>query len=150
VAVSATGAAFLQNGIEDIGFLTLMYPNNVICHVHTSGQSPQVRELTIVGDRKMAVWDDMDNLEPIRYYDKGVVADAYVRLGISHDPARWTITIPKLKLFEPLLRQNQEFVRVRAQPKEPVRTANRLPVFAFSPLHRLHERPGTHDQCHSV
>ena len=121
IQVAATAGAFLQPGIEDIGFLTLVYPEGVICHVHTSWLNPRkVRQLTIVGDIKMAVWDDMNNLEPIRYYDKGVATDHYSSFGefqmILRDGA---ITIPKLKLFEPLLRQDQEFVdcvRTRSKP----------------------------------
>lgn len=77
-SVSATGGFFLQEKVEDIGFLTLTYPKGVVCHIHTSWLNPRkVRQLTIVGDHKMAVWDDMNNLEPIRYYDKGVTADHY-------------------------------------------------------------------------
>ena len=110
--VSATGGFFLQEKIEDIGFLTLSYPKGVVCHVHTSWLNPRkVRQLTVVGDHKMAVWDDMNNLEPIRYYDKGVTADHYSSFGefqmILRDGA---ITIPKVRLYEPLLRQDQEFV----------------------------------------
>ncbi|HUR59320.1 MAG TPA: Gfo/Idh/MocA family oxidoreductase [Opitutaceae bacterium] len=110
--VSATGGFFLQEKIEDIGFLTLRYPKGIVCHVHTSWLNPRkVRHLTIVGDHKMAVWDDMNNLEPIRYYDKGVTADHYSSFGefqmILRDGA---ITIPKVKLYEPLMRQDQEFV----------------------------------------
>lgn len=119
--VSATGGFFLQEQIEDIGFLTLTYPKGVVCHVHTSWLNPRkVRHLTIVGDHKMAVWDDMDNLEPIRYYDKGVIADHYSSFGefqmILRDGA---ITSPKVKLFEPLMHQDQEFagcVRSRRTP----------------------------------
>ena len=119
--VSATGGAFLQPGIEDVGFLTLVYPEGVICHAHTSWLNPRkVRQLTLVGDAKMAVWDDMNNLEPIRYYDKGVEADDYATFGEFHMILRdGAITIPKLKLFEPLLRQDHEFVkcvRDRSQP----------------------------------
>ena len=116
--VSATGGFFLQEKIEDIGFLTLHYPRGVICHVHTSRLNPRkVRHLTIVGDHKMAVWDDMNNLEPIRYYDKGVTADHYSTFGefqmILRDGA---ITIPKVRMFEPLMRQDEEFVEcVRAR-----------------------------------
>jgi predicted dehydrogenase len=120
-SVSAVGGAFLQKGIEDIGFLTLTYPKGVICHVHTSWLNPRkVRQLTIVGDRKMAVWDDMNNLEPVRYYDKGVIPKNYASFGefqmILRDGA---ITIPKLKLYEPLVRQDQEFadcIRSRRAP----------------------------------
>jgi len=112
IAVSAAGRAFLQKGIEDIGFLTLTYPKGVICHVHTSWLNPRkVRQLTVVGDQKMAVWDDMNNLEPIRYYDKGVVPKSYASFGEFHMILRdGAITIPKLTSFEPLLRQDQEFL----------------------------------------
>lgn len=121
VEVAATAGAFLQPGIEDIGFLTLVYPEGVICHVHTSWLNPRkVRQLTVVGDIKMAVWDDMNNLEPIRYYDKGVATDHYSSFGEFHMILRdGAITIPKIKLFEPLLRQDQEFVdcvRSRSHP----------------------------------
>lgn len=121
VEVSATGGFFLQERIEDLAFLTLRYSKGIVCHVHTSWLNPRkVRQLTIVGDHKMAVWDDMNNLEPIRYYDKGVTADHYSTFGefqmILRDGA---ITIPKVKLYEPLLRQDQDFidcVRARRTP----------------------------------
>jgi len=120
-SVSAVGGAFLRKGIEDIGFLTLTYPKGVICHVHTSWLNPRkVRQLTVVGDTKMAVWDDMNILEPVRYYDRGVMADNYSTFGEFHMILRdGAITTPKLKLFEPLLRQDQEFadcLRSRRQP----------------------------------
>jgi predicted dehydrogenase len=124
--VSATGNCVLQKGVEDVGFLTLYYPGNVVCHVHTSWLNPRkVRQLTVVGDHKMAVWDDMNNLEPIRYYDKGVTADHYTSFGEFHMILRdGQITIPKVKMFEPLLRQNGEFidcVRARRTPPSDAR-----------------------------
>jgi predicted dehydrogenase len=120
-SVSAVGGAFLQKGIEDIGFLTLTYPRGIICHVHTSWLNPRkVRQLTVVGDSKMAVWDDMNHLEPVRYYDKGVMPDNYASFGEFHMILRdGAITTPRLKLYEPLLRQDQEFIdclRARRTP----------------------------------
>ncbi len=119
--VSATGNCVLQKGVEDVGFLTLYYPGNVVCHAHISWLNPRkVRQLTIVGDHKMAVWDDMNNLEPIRYYDKGVTADHYASFGEFHMILRdGQITIPKVKLSEPLMKQDAEFVdcvRTRRAP----------------------------------
>ncbi len=110
--VSAMGGFFLQQRVEDIGFLTLSYPKGVICHVHTSWLNPRkVRHLTIVGDHKMAVWDDMNNLEPVRYYDKGVTADHYSSFGEFHMILRdGAITIPKVRMFEPLMRQDEDFI----------------------------------------
>ncbi len=121
VEVSATGNCVLQKNVEDVGFLTLYYPGNIVCHAHTSWLNPRkVRALTIVGDHKMAVWDDMNNLEPIRYYDKGVTADHYSSFGEFHMILRdGQITIPKVKLAEPLTRQDNEFIaciRARRQP----------------------------------
>ncbi len=112
VEVSATGNSVLQSGIEDTGFLTLYYPGNIVCHAHTSWLNPRkVRQLTIVGDHKMAVWDDMNNLEPIRYYDKGVTADHYSSFGEFQMILRdGQITIPKVKMSEPLQKQDGEFI----------------------------------------
>lgn len=121
IEVSATGHSVIRAGIEDVGFLTLHYPQNVVCHAHTSWLNPRkVRQLTVVGDQKMAVWDDMNNLEPIRYYDKGVTADHYSSFGEFQLILRdGQITIPKVKLTEPLAVQDAEFiasVRTRRAP----------------------------------
>ena len=123
--ISATGGFFLQENIEDIGFLTLRYPKGVICHVHTSWLNPRkVRQLTIVGDHKMAVWDDMNNLEPIRYYDKGVTADHYSSFGEFHLILRdGAITIPKVRLYEPLMKQDQEFIDCIRSRRTPAASA---------------------------
>lgn len=123
--VSGAGGFFLQERVEDIGFLTLTYPKGIVCHVHTSWLNPRkVRQLTIVGDHKMAVWDDMNNLEPIRYYDKGVTADHYSSFGefqmILRDGA---ITSPKVKLFEPLLKQDENFIDCIRSRRTPVASA---------------------------
>jgi len=119
--VSATGNSVLVSGIEDVGFLTLYYPGNIVCHAHASWLNPRkVRQITIVGDQKMAVWDDMNNLEPIRYYDKGVTADHYTSFGEFQMILRdGQIVIPKVKMSEPLQKQDSEFiasVRTRRAP----------------------------------
>lgn len=123
--VSATGQSVLLTGIEDVGFLTLYYPHNVVCHAHTSWLNPRkVRQLTVVGDQKMALWDDMNNLEPIRYYDKGVTADHYTSFGEFQMILRdGQITIPKLKLFEPLQKQDADFISCVRSRRQPVADA---------------------------
>ena len=125
--VSATGSSVLQKGIEDVGFLTLHYPGNIVCHAHISWLNPRkVRQLTIVGDHKMAVWDDMNNLEPIRHYDKGVTADHYSSFGEFHMILRdGQITIPKVKMSEPLQQQDADFVDCVRTRRTPVSDARR-------------------------
>lgn len=71
-AVVATGETHL-NGVEDVAFITLYFPRNVIAHVNVNWLSPvKVRTTLIGGEKKMLVWDDLEPDEKIRVYDKGV------------------------------------------------------------------------------
>jgi len=71
--VSAVGKAFLQPGIQDVAVITLQYPNNVVGSIHVSWLDPKkVREITIVGESRMATWDDLAPLGPVMVFDKGV------------------------------------------------------------------------------
>jgi predicted dehydrogenase len=70
--VVATGQSHL-NGHEDIAFITLYFPNNVIAHVNVNWLSPvKVRTTLIGGEKKMLVWNDLEADEKIKVYDKGV------------------------------------------------------------------------------
>lgn len=72
--VSALQYSLLNHRVEDVVFFALEFPGGVVGHVHESWLDPRkVRHLTVVGDRKMAVYDDTDLESPIRIYDKGVV-----------------------------------------------------------------------------
>ncbi len=129
VEVSATGAHFLQDGkVEDVGFVTLVYPNNVVCNLHVSWLDPRkVRNLTVVGDKKMATWDDMNTSEPVRIYDKGISNERkYSTFGEFHLVLRdGNIMIPKVRMFEPLMAQDAHFVtsvRERTPPQSDGRT----------------------------
>jgi len=71
-AVVATGETHL-NGITDVAFITLYYPNNVIGHINVNWLSPvKVRTTLIGGEKKMLVWNDLEADEKIKVYDKGV------------------------------------------------------------------------------
>jgi len=71
-AVVATGERHL-NGVADIGFLTVYYPNNVIGHVNVNWLSPvKVRTTLIGGEKKMLVWNDLEADEKLKVYDRGV------------------------------------------------------------------------------
>ena len=71
-AVVATGERHL-NGVADIAFLTLYYPNNMIGHINVNWLSPvKVRTTLIGGEKKMLVWNDLEADEKLKIYDKGV------------------------------------------------------------------------------
>jgi predicted dehydrogenase len=73
--VVATGQAHL-NGLEDIAYITLYFPNRVTAHINVNWLSPvKVRTTLLGGERKMLVWNDVEPTEKIKVYDKGVALE---------------------------------------------------------------------------
>ena len=113
VSVSAVGAAFLQPGIEDLAFISLKYPNDVVANIQVSWLDPKkLREIVVVGDRQMIVWDDLALAGPVHIYDKGIIREPYYDdFGQFHLLAReGDVTIPRVKPNEPLKVQDQAFL----------------------------------------
>jgi len=112
VSVSASGHAYLQEGIEDVAFATLKFADGKMAHIHVSWLAPhKIRKVTLVGSQKMIVFDDMEAAEKIRVYDKG----AYVRRSTESYAEAITlrmgdILIPKIPSDEPLWLECQHFV----------------------------------------
>ena len=70
--IVATGQTHL-NGFEDVAFITLYFPNEVIAHINVNWLSPvKVRTTLIGGEKKMLVWNDLEADEKVKIYDKGV------------------------------------------------------------------------------
>jgi predicted dehydrogenase len=71
-ALVATGQTHL-NGFEDVAFITLYFPEQVIAHINVNWLSPvKVRTTLIGGEKKMLVWNDLEADEKVKIYDKGV------------------------------------------------------------------------------
>ncbi len=102
--VSARGATYLSEGIEDVVFITLVFPNNVLAHVHASWLDPsKLRRMTIVGSRKMIIYDDVDAEGKIKIYDKGVYRKGDPIFGeFQFRLHSGDIYIPKIDMSEPL------------------------------------------------
>jgi predicted dehydrogenase len=99
---------------EDVAFVDLMYPGGILAHVHVSWLDPQkTRTLTLVGDRRMVVWNDVDASEPVRIYDKGVMEEPYYdSFGEFQFALRDAdILVPKVRQREPLRREAEAFIR---------------------------------------
>ncbi|MFH1277022.1 MAG: Gfo/Idh/MocA family oxidoreductase [Candidatus Eisenbacteria bacterium] len=112
--VSATAQSFIRPPVEDVAFLMLRYPGNVIAHIHVSWLDPcKIRKSTFVASKKMVVYDDIETLEKIRIYDKGVtVQPHYETFGEFHLAYRFgDIFTPKLDDSEPLKAEASHFVR---------------------------------------
>jgi len=110
--VSASGAAYINEGVEDTVFANLHFPSGRMANIHVSWLDPhKTRKFTIVGTKKMLVFDDMEATEKIWIYDKGVGAptdamsygeDLTLRFG--------EIKAPLVKMTEPLAQEVQHFL----------------------------------------
>jgi len=111
--VAAHGKSYIRGKVEDIAFMHLAYPHSIVAHVHVSWLNPnKIRETTVVGSKKMLVYDDVSPLEKIRIYDKGVtVMPHYDTFGEFQLSYRFgDIFIPKLDDSEPLKVACQHFI----------------------------------------
>jgi hypothetical protein len=112
-----------------VAYLNLTFPNRVSAYIHVSWLDPcKVRRITVVGSRKMAVLNDMENEQKIKIYDKGVDAPIYTN-GFGEFQCNYRsgdIVIPKIRFAEPLRQECQVFIdRCRARERE--RAALALP-----------------------
>jgi predicted dehydrogenase len=110
--VTASGQSYVREGVEDVVFVTLHYAGRVMAHLHVSWLDPhKIRKTTVVGDKKMAVLDDMQATEKLRIYDKGVdFVPSYGDYGESLSIRVGDIYIPKIDMVEPLRVECQHFL----------------------------------------
>ena len=112
-AVSCQGESHYGHGVEDVAMLTLRFERNVIAFIHVSWLDPdKIRRTTVVGSRKMLVYDDTAPQEKIRIYDKGVTAQKYYdTFGEFQFSYRYgDIQIPRIEEKEPLFCECEHFV----------------------------------------
>lgn len=111
-SVSANGAAYVTPGIEDTVFANLSFPSGKMANIHVSWLDPhKTRKLTVVGTRKMLVFDDMQATEKIWIYDRGVGApDNALAWGEDLTLRFGDITVPAVPMKEPLGIEVQHFL----------------------------------------
>jgi predicted dehydrogenase len=119
LSVSASGGSWVTKDIEDSVFLTLKYPRNVVVHMEASWMNPSKRRLiSVIGSEMMLTVDDMELMEPLRLYDKGIdgqspgVSDTFA--GFRAQIREGQIVIPRVTAGEPLRAECESFLeRVR-------------------------------------
>lgn len=119
-AVVATGEKHL-NGVEDIAFITIYFPRNVIAHINVNWLSPvKVRTTLLGGEKKMLVWNDLEADEKIKVYDKGVAlknGNGVHQLLVSYRSGdMWA---PKVEQVEALRCELAEFIDCVLHNKTP-------------------------------
>jgi predicted dehydrogenase len=120
VEVSAHGESYIQEGIEDVVFVSLRFSDGKMANIHLSWLDPhKVRRITIVGSKKMVVFDDMEVSEKLKIYDKGVGSPSYDTYSEYLSLRFGDITIPNVKMAEPLRAEAQHFIQCIESRKRP-------------------------------
>ncbi len=118
LSVSRRGMAYMQDGIDDVVFLSLTYPGKIMANIHVSWLDPQkVRKMIVVGSKKMVVYDDVAD-DKIAIYDKGIDRRAVLGENMDFDNPRppefnyrsGDILLPQVKFVEPLRVEAEHFL----------------------------------------
>ena len=118
VSVVKRGVDFIQNKIDDVVFLNILYPKKIMANIHVSWLDPhRVRSMTVVGSKKMVVYDDTAE-NKIAIYDKGIDVMAVLgeRMDFDHVPFQifnhrsGDLILPKIDFQEPLKVEIEHFI----------------------------------------
>ncbi len=111
VSISARGESYLQHGVEDVVFINMKFADHKMAQIQVSWLDPhKVRKITIVGSKKMVVFDDVESTEKLKIFDKGVAGVSYDSYGDSITLRFGDIHIPHIRMTEPLRAECQHFV----------------------------------------
>ncbi|EKD28652.1 MAG: oxidoreductase protein [uncultured bacterium] len=118
ISVCIHGMDYIQNNIHDVVFMNIKYPNKLMANIHVSWLAPKrVRCLTVVGSKKMAVYDDIAE-DKIAIYDKGIDRKAVLGEHMDFDNDAilkfnyrdGDLLFPKVDFQEPLKQEISHFV----------------------------------------
>jgi predicted dehydrogenase len=118
--VSARGRSYLGEALEDVAFLTLDFPSGILAQVQISWLAPsKLRRTSIVGRQKMIIYDDLEPVEKVKIYDRGV----------DHQPASFgefqltyrsgDILVPRVDTTEPLYLECAHFLECIRTGRQP-------------------------------
>jgi predicted dehydrogenase len=114
--IEAHAHAHLHPAIYDVAHLNLEYDTGTTAHIHVSWLHPdKVRRVTVIGDKRMAIYDDTNPAEMLKIFNKG--ADIGVDPIVSYRFG--AITIPHIEWMEPLRLECEDFahaIRTGEQP----------------------------------
>jgi predicted dehydrogenase len=126
LTVFAIGGTWINQGIEDAVFATLRYPQGVLVNLHASWLHPRkARDITVVGEKRMLTFDDMNLNEPLRIYERQVrdvstrptYVDSFAAFRASI--RKGDVTVPKVPVGEPLATQCAHFLECIETGKKP-------------------------------
>src|SRR5262249_14161492 len=123
VAIRANGAAHIQRSIQDVAYIHMVYENGLIAHLQVSWLHPlKVRRFTVVGDQKMALYDDVNPEDKIRIYNRGVDRPAhsttFEEFQLSYRSGE--TYVPAIGWKEPLFAEVEHFAHCIRSGQQPL------------------------------
>ena len=118
VSIRRIGMDYVQNGVDDVVFLNVVYPENIMANIHVSWLDPhKVRQMTVVGSKKMVVYDDIAE-NKIAIFDKGIDRMAVLGENMDFDKPNdfqfnhrtGDVVLPKIAWQEPLKVEIAHFI----------------------------------------
>ena len=122
-SVSTRGIACVQKSIEDVAYMTLMFPSGILAHTRMSWLDPcKTRRITVVGTQKMVLYDDLESHEKLKIYDKSVNAiretDTFGDFQFAYHYG--SVVSPYIHFEEPLRLECLHFVECVVEHKQPL------------------------------
>jgi predicted dehydrogenase len=123
VSVSCQGSSHVTRGIEDVTMMYLTFPKNRCAFIHNSWLDPKkVRQMTVIGSRRMIVYDDTEPLEKLKIYDARVEVpphyDTFAEFTYSYHYG--DAYVPYIKQDEPLKLECQHFLECIREECTPI------------------------------
>jgi predicted dehydrogenase len=119
--ISAMGRDYVQKNIPDVAFINMEFSSGCVAHIQVSWLAPsKLRRTSIVGSEKMLVYDDTENIEKVKIYDKGVNykdPETFGEYQLSYRTG--DVISPRLDTYEPLFVEMKHFVECCKTGKAP-------------------------------
>jgi predicted dehydrogenase len=151
-SVQAIGEDCIFSKKNDLAYMHIQFPDNISAHLRVSWLDPQkVRQITVVGSQKMLVYNDIENIEKIKIYDKGVekppYTDSFAEFQCSYRYG--DVVIPNIQFTEPLRVESQHFIDcIRDESMQPISSGEQglLVVQTLEAAERSMERDGKREK----
>jgi predicted dehydrogenase len=118
ISVIKRGVDYIQEKIDDVVFINILYPKKIMANIHVSWLDPRrARSMTIVGSKKMVIYDDTAE-NKIAIYDKGIDRMAVLGESMDYDNQHFRtfdhrsgdVILPKIDFKEPLKVEIDHFI----------------------------------------
>lgn len=108
--VSAWGQSYVKKDVEDVAFIRVEFEGGILAHLHLSWLAPaKMRRMTVVCDRKMVIYDDLEAVEKVKVADQGAHLEKDSR-KVKINYRLGDIVSPRLDVDEPLARECAHFI----------------------------------------